>query len=172
MLTRSKLKVGTFHSNPMLLRLERKSQIVTSSLSRDAIITCIVNTLTCLLAGVLVFSILGYMAFVTGQTIHEVVNSGPGLVFLTYPDLVLSLPGSVVWATIFFVMLLVLGIDSEFCNVEALVTGIVDNWPDQLLKHRRKFTIALCFGLFCLGLPLCTNVSTFLTQKGLSSVHL
>jgi hypothetical protein len=34
----------------------------------------------------------------------------------------------------------VLGVDSEFCNVEALVTGIVDNWPDQLLKHRRKFT--------------------------------
>ena len=72
---------------------------------------------------------------------------------------VLSLPGSVIWATIFFVMLLVLGIDSEFCNVEALVTGIVDNWPDQLLKHRRKFTIALCLGLFCLGLPLCTHVS-------------
>ena len=128
-------------------------------LHRDAIITCIVNTLTCLLAGVLVFSILGYMAFITGSTIHDVVNSGPGLVFLTYPDLVLSLPGSVVWATIFFVMLLVLGIDSEFCNVEALVTGIVDNWPDQLLKHRRKFTIALCLGLFCLGLPLCTHVS-------------
>jgi len=131
---------------------------------RDAIITCIVNTLTCLLAGVLVFSILGYMAFITGSTIHDVVNSGPGLVFLTYPDLVLSLPGSVIWATIFFVMLLVLGIDSEFCNVEALVTGIVDNWPDQLLKHRRKFTIALCFGLFCLGLPLCTNGGIYMFQ--------
>ena len=126
---------------------------------RDAIITCVVNTATCLLAGVLVFSILGYMAFITGSTIHDVVNSGPGLVFLTYPDLVLSLPGSVIWATIFFVMLLVLGIDSEFCNVEALVTGIVDNWPDQLLKHRRKFTMGLCFFLFCLGLPLCTHVS-------------
>jgi Sodium:neurotransmitter symporter family len=34
----------------------------------------------------------------------------------------------------------VLGVDSEFCNVEALITGIVDNWPDQLLRHRRKFT--------------------------------
>jgi len=131
---------------------------------RDALITCVVNTLTCLLAGVLVFSILGYMAFITGSTIHDVVNSGPGLVFLTYPDLVLSLPGSVIWATIFFVMLLVLGVDSEFCNVEALVTGIVDNWPDQLLKHRRKFTIALCAFLFCLGLPLCTHGGIYLFQ--------
>ena len=71
---------------------------------------------------------------------------------------VLSLPGSVLWATIFFVMLLVLGIDSEFCNVEALVTGMVDNWPDQLLKHRRLFTVCLCLFLFCLGVPLVTNV--------------
>ena len=55
---------------------------------RDAIITCIVNTLTCLIAGVLVFSILGYMAHIQETTIAEVVNSGPGLVFLTYPDLV------------------------------------------------------------------------------------
>ena len=55
---------------------------------RDAIITCIVNTLTCLIAGVLVFSILGYMAHIQETTIDEVVNSGPGLVFLTYPDLV------------------------------------------------------------------------------------
>ena len=74
---------------------------------RDAIITCIVNTLTCLLAGVLVFSILGYMAFIQEVTIDDVVNSGPGLVFLTYPDLVLNLPGSVMWAVIFFIMLLV-----------------------------------------------------------------
>jgi len=131
---------------------------------KDAIITCIVNTLTCLLAGVLVFSILGYMAHVQETTIHEVVNSGPGLVFLTYPDLVLSLPGSVLWATIFFVMLLVLGVDSEFCNVEALVTGIVDNWPDQLLKHRRKFTVGLCSLLFLLGIPLVTNGGIFMFQ--------
>merc|ERR1719167_500984 len=131
---------------------------------KDAIITCSVNTLTCLLAGVLVFSILGYMAKLQGSTMEEVVNSGPGLVFLTYPDLVITLPGSVMWATIFFVMLLVLGADSEFCNVEALVTGIVDNWPDQLLKHRRLFTVCLCLFLFCLGVPLVTNGGIFMFQ--------
>ena len=80
---------------------------------------------------------------------------------LNHPTVqVLSLPGSVLWATIFFVMLLVLGIDSEFCNVEALVTGMVDNWPDTLLKHRRLFTICLSAFLFCLGVPLVTNVTT------------
>jgi len=131
---------------------------------KDAIITCIVNTCTCLLAGVLVFSILGYMAKLQGTTMDAVVNSGPGLVFLTYPDLVITLPGSVLWATIFFIMLLVLGIDSEFCNVEALVTGIVDNWPDTLLKHRRIFTVALCGVLFLAGVPMCTEGGIYLFQ--------
>jgi len=131
---------------------------------RDAIITCIVNTMTCLLAGVLVFSILGYMAHVQETTIENVVNSGPGLVFLTYPDLVLKLPLSVMWAFIFFAMLLVLGIDSEFCNVEAIVTGLVDNYPQTLLKHRKLFTVGLCAFMFILGLPMCTNGGVFLFQ--------
>jgi len=129
---------------------------------KDAIITCIVNTLTCLIAGVLVFSILGYMAHVQETDIDNVVASGPGLVFVTYPDLVLNLPGSVLWALIFFTMLLVLGVDSEFCNVEALVTGLVDNWPQYLLKHRRLFTVGLCFFMFLCGVPMCTEGGVYL----------
>ena len=74
---------------------------------RDALITCVVNTLTCLTAGVLVFSILGHMASINSLPIESVVRSGPGLVFLTYPELVLSLPASFFWAAIFFIMLLV-----------------------------------------------------------------
>lgn len=66
-----------------------------------------VNSCTCLTAGVLVFAILGYMAFLQDSTVQEVARSGPGLVFLTYPELVLSLPISFFWAIIFFSMLLV-----------------------------------------------------------------
>ena len=76
-------------------------------LFRDAVITCIVNTCTCLTAGVLVFSILGYMAHLQGVGVDDVARSGPGLVFLTYPELVLTLNGSFIWAILFFAMLLV-----------------------------------------------------------------
>ena len=103
---------------------------------RDAIITCIVNTLTCLIAGVLVFSILGYMAHVQETDIDNVVASGPGLVFVTYPDLVLNLPGSVLWALIFFTMLLVgelnckkdkVQLDQKIFTFRFLVTTNVPN---------------------------------------------
>jgi len=131
---------------------------------RDALITCIVNTLTCLTAGVLVFSILGYMAHLTGGTVQDVARSGPGLVFLTYPELVLSLPGSFIWAILFFAMLLVLGVDTAFCSVESLITGIVDNWSEQLQPHRKKVAFVICMCCFFLGLPMCTEGGMYLFQ--------
>jgi solute carrier family 6 GABA transporter-like protein 1 len=59
------------------------------------------------LAGSITFSILGYIAYIQDADVADVVKSGPGLVFLTYPEVVLKLPGSVAWATIFFIMLAV-----------------------------------------------------------------
>ena len=35
------------------------------------------------------------------------VHSGPGLVFITYPEVVLKMTGGSVWAVIFFFMLVV-----------------------------------------------------------------
>ncbi|XP_003695202.1 sodium- and chloride-dependent GABA transporter 1 [Apis florea] len=131
---------------------------------KDALITCVVNTLTCLLAGCVTFSILGHIALEQGTEVAEVVKSGPGLVFLTYPEVVLKLPGASMWAIIFFVMLLILGIDSEFCIVESFITGVVDNWPDLLRPHRNKFTIAICCLMFLLGLPMVTNGGVYIFQ--------
>ncbi|XP_011880464.1 PREDICTED: sodium- and chloride-dependent GABA transporter 1-like [Vollenhovia emeryi] len=131
---------------------------------RDAIITCVVNTLTCLLAGCVTFSILGHIAQEQQTQVSEVVKSGPGLVFLTYPEVVLKLPGASLWAIIFFVMLLILGIDSEFCIVESFITGMVDYWPDILRPHRIKFTIAICLIMFALGIPMITNGGIYIFQ--------
>ena len=59
------------------------------------------------MAGVVTFSILGHMAHNQGVEVTEVVNSGPGLVFITYPEVVLKMAGGSVWAIIFFFMLVV-----------------------------------------------------------------
>ncbi|KAG8036029.1 hypothetical protein G9C98_004608 [Cotesia typhae] len=93
----------------------------------------------------------------TGTEVSNVVKSGPGLVFLTYPEVVLKLVGAPIWAIIFFFMLIILGLDSEFCIVESFITGVVDNWPDTLRPHRNKFTVAICILMFLLGVPMVTH---------------
>ncbi|KAG8234332.1 hypothetical protein J437_LFUL016790 [Ladona fulva] len=131
---------------------------------KDAIITCIVNTMTCLIAGVVTFSILGHIALEQETHVSEVVKSGPGLVFLTYPEVVLKLPGSVAWSAIFFIMLVILGIDSEFCIVESFITGMVDNWPEVLRPHRNKFTFGICAMMFVLGIPMVSHGGAYIFQ--------
>nr|CAH0103165.1 unnamed protein product [Daphnia galeata] len=139
---------------------------------RDAMITCLVNTMTCLIAGVVTFAILGTIAHSTNVSIDSVVNSGPGLVFITYPEVVLRLPGAPAWAVLFFIMLAVsfvitievLGIDSEFCNVESFVTGLSDNWPEKLRRNRKFFTFLCVLAMFLLDIPMITKGGVYIFQ--------
>ena len=127
---------------------------------KDAIVVCCINTFTSFFSAVVIFSILGYMAHSKGVDVKDVVKSGPGLAFLVYPEVVLTIAPSPLWAALFFIMLLTLGIDSQFCGVESLMTGLVDNWPEVLQPHRKKFTLGMTIFMFLLGLPMITRVQT------------
>lgn len=53
------------------------------------------------------------MAHTSNQHIEKVATEGPGLVFVVYPAAIATMPGSIFWALIFFMMLLTLGLDSS-----------------------------------------------------------
>ena len=131
---------------------------------KDAIFVCCVNTFTSFFSAIVIFSILGYMAHSKEVDVGDVVKSGPGLAFLVYPEVVLTLAPSPLWAFLFFVMLLTLGIDSQFCGVESLMTGLVDNWPELLQPHRKKFTLAMTIFMFLLGIPMITRNGIYIFQ--------
>ncbi|TNN33727.1 Sodium- and chloride-dependent betaine transporter [Liparis tanakae] len=59
-----------------------------------------------------VFSTLGFMAQKQGIPIDKVVDSGPGLAFIVFPQAVAMMPLPQLWAACFFLMLILLGLDT------------------------------------------------------------
>lgn len=87
--------------------------LMPTSAFRDAILVSVANMLTAILAGFVVFAILGFLAKESGVSVKDVVSSGPGLAFITYPEAVLRMPLPQLWALLFFIMLFTLGIGSQ-----------------------------------------------------------
>nr|CAH7729794.1 unnamed protein product [Callosobruchus chinensis] len=65
----------------------------------DAVIVPIVNCGTSILAGFVVFSVIGFMAHETGMPISTVATGGPGLAFITYPAAISLMPWPNLWAS-------------------------------------------------------------------------
>jgi len=131
---------------------------------RDSIVICCINTFTSFFSAIVIFSILGFMANAKGVEIGDVVKSGPGLAFLVYPEVVLQLDPSGLWSILFFLMLFCLGADSQFCCVESLMTGLIDNWPEYLRPRKIKFTFFSCVFMLALGVPMITEGGVYIFQ--------
>jgi len=123
---------------------------------RDALSICTVNCMTSILAGFVVFSVLGSLAHQTGQSIKDVVDEGAGLAFVAYPAAVANLPYAPIWAFLFFFMLLNLGLDSQFGMLEAVVAGLLDE-VKILRDNKVKFLAGICFVQFLLAIPMITQ---------------
>ncbi|XP_029017878.1 sodium- and chloride-dependent GABA transporter 2-like isoform X2 [Betta splendens] len=133
---------------------------------RDCVALCCLNSGTSIFAGFAVFSVLGFMANDLGITMDEVAESGPGLAFIAYPKALSLLPGSSFWAVLFFLMILFLGLDSQFVCVESLSTTLTDMFPRQLRKPGAREILVLVIAVVCflLGLPLISEGGIVLFQ--------
>ncbi|EOD00313.1 sodium-dependent transporter [Caldisalinibacter kiritimatiensis] len=115
-----------------------------SDITNNAIITALSNCGISFLSGFAVFSTIGYMAVQKGAPVAEVAGSGGvGLAFWVYPEAINLLPfGNALFALVFFIMLLTLGIDSAFSLVEGVVAGLSDKY-----SWNKKKTTKLVIGI-------------------------
>ncbi|KAF6216904.1 hypothetical protein GE061_001254, partial [Apolygus lucorum] len=102
----------------------------------------------------------------SGVSVAEVAESGPGLVFITYPKAVGQMPCAPVWSALFFFMIILMGLDSQFVGVEGFVTAVVDVFPSVLRqpKNRKIFILVVSLVSFLIGISMVTQGGMYVFQ--------
>uniref|UniRef100_A0A915AK12 Transporter n=1 Tax=Parascaris univalens TaxID=6257 RepID=A0A915AK12_PARUN len=128
---------------------------------RDAFVMCFINGSTSILAGFVVFSILGYMSLIANKDIAEIVKPGVGLAFQAYPEVASNLPLKQLWSFLFFLMITILGLDSQVCMMEGLFTAIEDVFPAVLRKYKKVSLGVTCLIFFVIGIPMVSYAGAY-----------
>uniref|UniRef100_UPI003AB0A346 sodium- and chloride-dependent GABA transporter 2-like n=1 Tax=Centroberyx gerrardi TaxID=166262 RepID=UPI003AB0A346 len=133
---------------------------------KDSLWLCVLNSGTSLVAGFAVFSTLGFMAHEQGVPVDMVVDSGPGLAFIAFPQAAAMMPLPQLWAACFFFMLILLGLDTLFVGLETIISSVSDMFPLQMRRpwRRELFLLLFCLVSFLLQIPLTTQGGIYVFQ--------
>uniref|UniRef100_A0A669E6C4 Transporter n=1 Tax=Oreochromis niloticus TaxID=8128 RepID=A0A669E6C4_ORENI len=142
---------------------------------RDSFYLCLLNSGTSFISGFAIFSVLGYMSQKQGVDIATVAESGPGLVFIVYPQAVTLLPWPQVWSVCFFTMIILLGIDGQVSfslpHAGAYILQIFDHYvcsgPTLLLMAIFQSVI---IGWIYGAQRFCDNIEDMIGYKPLSLI--
>ncbi|CAN9513221.1 unnamed protein product [Ophioblennius macclurei] len=138
-----------------------------NNIFRDALIVSLTNSFTSVLAGFVIFSAIGYMAHIHNLPVDNIATDGPGLVFVIYPEVLSTMPAFQLWTPLFFIMLLCLGLDSQFATVEVGLTFLKDEFGAKILRFLKReelLTLVVCTVGLLLGLPHITKGGIYVFQ--------
>ncbi|KAK8785574.1 hypothetical protein V5799_008060 [Amblyomma americanum] len=127
-----------------------------NDLRRDIMIITMADFFTSLSGGLVVFAVLGNMAYNLDLPVSSVAEKGHGLAFVAYPEAASLIPGSNVWAFSFFLMLLLLAVDSQFAMFESFLVPLKDEFP-VLRKYPSTLSIVTSTISFLVGLSMTTE---------------
>lgn len=115
-----------------------------------------------ILAGIGVFSALGFMAQASGVNINEVVESGVGLAFITFPAIISTMPGGAFLGVLFFASLVLAGITSLVSIVEVVLDAFEDKF-----NMSRTASVGIIGGAMAI-----ISIAFFATTEGLNLLDL
>jgi len=106
----------------------------------------LMNFATSIFAWMALFSFLGYVSQRSGVPISEMPIEGSELAFVVYPALITTLPFPQFWSVLFFIMLIWLGLSSQFPYYEVWISFLHGMFSRSHKLHKvGKTTISICF---------------------------
>ncbi|XP_052809266.1 sodium- and chloride-dependent glycine transporter 1-like [Mya arenaria] len=124
---------------------------------RDTMIVCFADGFTGFFGGLVVFSVLGFLAKETGVSIDDLPFSGASLAFIAYPEALSRLPLPNLWAVLFFITLILVSVYTTFGTFETVINAIVDYDFRRLHRYRIHITSLLTVLIIVGSIPLCTS---------------
>ncbi|MCJ2375440.1 sodium-dependent transporter [Vibrio sp. ZSDZ34] len=124
-----------------------------SDITNNAFMTVLINCGFSILAGIMIFSVLGYMAEEQGKPLTEVVSAGVGLAFVTLPAAINLLPAPYILGPLFFFALVIAGLSSHISIMEAVTSAIID----KLKWTRKKAANVICGAGLIISMAFATN---------------
>jgi len=107
---------------------------------KDALIISFADTFTSILAGTVIFAILGHLSYELDVPVKDVVKSGAGLAFVSYPEVISKFDiAPQFFSVLFFLMLITLGFGSATGLISNVITVICDAFPNV----RRSYVTAM-----------------------------
>ena len=111
------------------------------NLNRDCVIIAVADTFTSLLAAVITFSIVGHLAYELDLPVEKVVKSGVGMAFITYAEALAQFDvAPQLFAVLFYLMLITLGLGT----VIGMINAVVTIFRDQFKFHKTLITGVVC----------------------------
>ncbi|MBS0013298.1 MAG: sodium-dependent transporter [Desulfobacterales bacterium] len=129
-----------------------------SDINNNGMMTAFINCGFSLLAGIMVFGVLGHMAAKQGVALHEIVTQGVGMAFVTIPEAVNLLPAPEFFGFLFFLSLVFAGLSSMISISEACCSSLIDKFG----WDRKPVTSLFCLVGFMLSLIFMTRGGLFI----------
>jgi NSS family neurotransmitter:Na+ symporter len=124
-----------------------------SDITNNAFMTVLINCGFSILAGIMIFSVLGYMAEAQSKPITEVVSAGVGLAFVTLPAAINLLPAPYILGPVLFFALVIAGLSSHISIMEAVTSAVID----KTKWRRNKAATIVIGGSFIVSMAFVTN---------------
>lgn len=118
-----------------------------TKMGKTALTICLLDTAIAILAGVIIFP----ACFAFGIE----PDAGPGLAFITLPDVFLRMAGGQLWSIAFFLLLAVAALTSSISMLECPIAIL----QEQKKMSRRKAVLVICLVAWVLGTGCCLSMN-------------